>query len=259
MIKLFVADLDGCISFPFQSPDWEAFSKIRELNIQSKKEKGIPHLTICTGRPLPYVEAVAQMLDVGLPFIFESGGGLYDAKTNKLTWADAFNENTRKIIEDLKHWLRKDIITNYEGTIPEFAKQTDVGLINPDPAACKAMYDDIKDYVENRYDFFEIHYTDVSVNVILKDSNKGAGLLKLSELTGFSLDEIAYIGDGTNDIPALKKAHMPFAPLNARDETKNVATVIDDEATRAVLKAYQRIVEHNKSFSRAMKDGEQLD
>jgi hypothetical protein len=59
MIRLFVVDLDGCISFPFVTPDWEAINVIRDLNIASKHDPSIPPITICTGRPLPYAEAVA--------------------------------------------------------------------------------------------------------------------------------------------------------------------------------------------------------
>src|SRR5690625_6841963 len=72
MIKLFVTDLDGCISYPYRTPNWDAIQEIRDLNIASRSNPEIPPLTICTGRPHPYAEAVAQWLDVRLPFVFES-------------------------------------------------------------------------------------------------------------------------------------------------------------------------------------------
>ncbi len=74
MIKLFITDLDGCIAHPFLSPDWEALSKLKELNRLSKEREEIPALTICSGRPFPYVEAIGQWLGVEAPMIFESGG-----------------------------------------------------------------------------------------------------------------------------------------------------------------------------------------
>lgn len=246
MIKLFVADLDGCISHPFQSPDWDALTEIRALNMLSQSDKTVPAFTICTGRPLPYVEAVAQWLKVRHPFIFESGGGVYDSRANRIEWAEAFDTETREIVAHLKDWMRREVIDRYEQTIPEFAKQTDVGLINPDPTAVKAMYEQVRDYVESKYERFEIHYTDVSVNVIMKESNKGAGVRQLSRLTGIGLNEMAYIGDGTNDIPALSIVGKSFAPINAREETKKVARVMEDEATRAVYAAYQQIIEWNR-------------
>ncbi len=241
MINLFVADLDGCISYPFESPDWDALSKIRALNRRSRGEDGIPSLTLCSGRPLPYVEAVAQMLDVQLPFIFEGGGGLYDARSNRLTWSDHFDDQRRRQIKQLKKWVKREIIDQYEGTIPEFAKKSDVGLINPDTALIEEMHRKIEDHVADHYDHFETHHTDVSINIVIKKCNKGAALEQLSELTDIPLDRMAYIGDGTNDISALKKVGFPFAPLNAREETKRHASVINREATHAVLEVYEQI------------------
>ncbi len=50
MIKLFITDLDGCISMPFIPPKWDAIRKIIGLNQQSRTDLKIPPLTICTGR-----------------------------------------------------------------------------------------------------------------------------------------------------------------------------------------------------------------
>jgi HAD superfamily hydrolase (TIGR01484 family) len=244
MVKLFVADLDGCISNPFESPDWEAFTEIRSLNRESENQDQIPPLTICTGRPLPYVEAMGQMLDVRYPVIFESGGGLYDARTNRLTWSEFFNDQMREKIQQIKEWVQSEIIDQYDGTIPEFAKATDVGLINPNTDAIHEMYQKIHSFVHSNYDQFETHYTDVSINVIMKESNKGVALERLSRLTDIPLSQIAYIGDGTNDIPALQKAGFPFAPLNARDETKQYAEIINNKATNAVVEVYHHLSQH---------------
>ncbi len=241
MVKLFIADLDGCISHPFESPDWEAFSGVRDLNRRSFEEDGIPYLTLCSGRPLPYVEAVGQMLDVRLPFIFESGGGLYDMRTNKLTWSKHYNNEMREKIKHIKGWVGREVIDRYDGTIAEFAKETDVGLINPDADLIREMYQKIDDYVKTNFDEFETHHTNVSINVIMKKSNKGAAVEQLSRMIDIPLEQIAYIGDGTNDIPALERVGHPFAPINAREETKQHAEVVDLEATDAVLDVYRRM------------------
>src|SRR5690625_7499307 len=74
MIKLFVTDLDACISYPHRTPNWDAIQEIRDLCLANRSNPEIPPLTICTGSPHPYAEAVAQWLDVRLPFVFESAG-----------------------------------------------------------------------------------------------------------------------------------------------------------------------------------------
>jgi len=245
MIKLFITDLDGCISYPFRTPDWEAITAIKKLNEKSKSDSLVPSLTICTGRPLPYAEAVAQWLDVDLPFIFESGGGSYDIGRNFLEWHPSVNGSTQQAVREIKEWLEKVIIKNYTGTIPEFAKHTDAGLINPDSEKIDIIYRDVKAYISNNYPNFEVHHTDVSVNIFSTTTNKGMGISWLCERLNVDPKEVAYIGDTSGDIPGLELVGYPFAPLNATRAVKEIAEVIPFEATRAVLKTYEKLVEHN--------------
>ena len=110
MIKLFVTDLDGCVTDPFITPDWEAFSGIRELNLKSELDPSIPKLSICTGRPMPYAEAMAQILGIRIPFVFESGGGMYDVTTNTLTWTPVLNDGVRRQVGPLVAGLRQEAL-----------------------------------------------------------------------------------------------------------------------------------------------------
>jgi len=249
MIKLFIADLDGCISYPFQAPEWSAITTIRLYNEQAKKEAGIPELTLCTGRPLPYVEAIAQWLDVKLPIIFESGGGIYNTVTNEIKWSSEYEKHKDSILE-IRKWVESDIIPKYPGMMQEFAKKTDVGIVHPDFGVINKVYPKIKEYVQSNFSGFDVHYTEVSVNVILEGSNKGTGVLNLSTMLDISTDAMAYIGDGTNDIPALKLVKFPFAPKNCRNEVTSHAEVIAKEATKAVSEVYDRLIIYNTQFDK---------
>jgi hydroxymethylpyrimidine pyrophosphatase-like HAD family hydrolase len=249
MIKLFVVDLDGCISHPFQTPDWEAINVIRNLNIASANDPSIPGLTICTGRPLPYAEAVAQWLCVEHPFAFESGAGLYHTQQNKLTWAPELTLERLRWIDELKEWSANVIMPKFPGSVAEFTKRSDIGLIHPIADMNHQIYAEVKPYVNKYYPDFEVHDTDVSVNIILSDCNKSTGVRLLSESIGIALDDIAYIGDSSGDMPAMRIVNRAFAPSNARDVVKQIAEVIDEEATRATRIAYERIIESNRAMS----------
>ncbi|MDR9416137.1 MAG: HAD-IIB family hydrolase [Gracilimonas sp.] len=247
MIKLFITDLDGCISHPFKTPNWEHISEIRKLNQESRTNETIPALTICSGRPFPYVEAVGQWLDVEVPVVFESGGGMYDIKTNEITWNPHFDEDAREAVLEIKDWIENVLIKNYEGTYPEFAKYTDAGLVNPDPAKVKKMHDELLNFVPKRFPMFEIHATEISVNVILKKANKGIGITHLSEDLELDLEETAYIGDSSGDIPGLKIVGRSFAPQNAASFVKKVVDHEVGEATLGVLEAYKMLIDFNSA------------
>ncbi len=247
MIRLFVVDLDGCISHPFVTPDWEAITAIRSLNIASKTDPSVPPITICTGRPQPYAEAVAQWLDIDIPIAFESGAGLYHPKVNMLEWAPEITRERLQAVDRLKLWTQTEIIPKYPGCVPEFTKRSDVGLVHPKAEVNRAIYAEVSPYVHAHYPEFEVHDTDVSVNIILSDCNKGTGVRLLSERLEIPLDQIAYIGDSSGDVPAMLKVKRAFAPANARDVAKKHAEVLDGEATSATLEAYRRLVEANRN------------
>ncbi len=246
MIKLFVSDLDGCLTYPFETPDWKLVTRLREYNQLSRTDPTVPAMTICTGRPQPYVEAVAQWLDIEYPVIFESGGGMYKPRVNELHWSPFLTDDMMKHINLIRNYVANNILPDYPNSFIEFAKHTDVGVVSAHYSEIKEIYQRIRNFVMERYTEFEVHYTEVSCNVITKACNKGAGITFLSEMTSINTEQMAYIGDGTNDIPALSMVGRPFAPQNAREETQKVAKVLDYRATAAVVSAYETLISENR-------------
>jgi len=245
MIKLFAVDLDGCISHPYQTPTWDAINKIRELNTRSRDDELIPPLTVCTGRPYPYAEAVCQWLDIRLPFVFESAA-VYHWEGNRIETALDGSRDPFEPIHEIKKWLSAELIPKYPSAMLEFTKMIDAGVISPDKSAIRNMYEEIKTYTELNYPEIEIHSTEVSVNILLKGNNKLQGLQLLGASLDISLDEMAYIGDSDGDVKALERVKLPFAPSNAIERVKEVATVLEEHTTEAVLEAYQRIISLNE-------------
>lgn len=249
MIKLFVTDLDGCLSHPFKTPDWAGINAIRELNLKSREEEQgiIPKLTLCTGRPFPYAEAVAQWLDIRLPFIFESAG-LYHWEGNRIVTALKSGEEQLEPINKMRKWLKNEVLPDYPGAIIEFTKMMDAGVVCMDQKIIEEIHQRVIEKVYGLDPKPEVHATDISVNILLPGNDKLQGLKLLSESIGIRLDQMAYIGDSSGDVPAMKQVKMAFAPINARQIAKDHGEVIDKEATLAVLEAYERIIKYNNSL-----------
>lgn len=55
---------------------------------------------------------------------------------------------------------------------------------------------------------------------------KGAALRDFSRQTGIPMQNIAYVGDDVNDLPALLIAGLSAAPHNARPEVKQAVTLV---------------------------------
>lgn len=247
MIKLFVTDLDGCISYPFKTPTWDAINEIRALNLQSRKDPAIPPLTVCTGRPYPYAEAVTQWLDVRIPFVFESAG-LYHWEDNRVETALDQTTSQLEPIRKMKRWMEKSVLPEFPTAYFEFSKMMDAGIVCTDKEIVDKIHERIIKKVEEDFPGLEIHATDVSVNTLILGNNKLQGMKLLADSQKVSLNEIAYIGDTSGDLPALKEIKLPFSPINARDIVKNYSTVIELETTEAVLEAYKRVISYNRDL-----------
>jgi hydroxymethylpyrimidine pyrophosphatase-like HAD family hydrolase len=249
MIKLFVTDLDGCISHPFRTPDWKNIEKIRALNIESRSSDVIPPLTICTGRPYPYAEAVAQWLDIRLPFVFESAG-LYHWNGNRVETALNSVQDDLEPIFAMKSWIRNSILPDFPTANIEFSKMMDAGIVAPEKEVIEAIIPHVQKKIEADFPLLEMHTTDISVNILMPGNNKLQGMKLLAESQNIGLNEIAYIGDTGGDIPALKEIEMPFSPSNATRAVKDVSENLDAETSGAVLMAYQKVIEYNRSLKK---------
>lgn len=290
MIRLFVLDIDGCLTMPFQTPDWKALTEIRALHEASDLDPAIPPLTLCTGRPLPYAESVAQWMGIRLPFVFESAtlfkwkgneiiSGLptldlhvaenheslsgnsteykVDEKAPLLKTAsirDLYTSPLLKPVLELKDWLITELIPSYPGAVLEFTKMMDAGIVSDDTEEIKEIHNEILRHVDRYYckdgePLLEVHHTEISVNVLIKGNNKSMGLRLIEKETGIPIQEMAYIGDSSGDIPALCIAGHGFAPANASDAVKQVhgVSVQSVESTEAVLKAYRYIIDQNRA------------
>lgn len=248
MIKLFVTDLDGCISYPFKTPKWETINKIRKLNLKSRVDENIPPLTLCTGRPYPYAEAVAQWLDVRIPFVFESAG-LYIWEGNKIETALSSHNGVLEPIRQMTQWLKNDLLPSFPTAQLEFTKMMDAGIVCPDLETVEAIHLKIQEKTSVDYPDLEVHATDVSVNILMPGNNKHQGMKLLSKKLGVEMNEIAYIGDTSGDIEALKNVKLAYSPKNATRAVKEVTVNLESETTDAVLEAYQKIIAFNRQHS----------
>jgi hypothetical protein len=81
-MNLIVLDIDGVLSRGEAQPfDLNLLARLANLNRRAREDDTIPAVTLNTGRPSAYVEAVMQTIDGWQPALYESGAGLYFPQT----------------------------------------------------------------------------------------------------------------------------------------------------------------------------------
>ncbi len=241
-IRYFISDLDGCISEPFTVPDWQLLSTLRDLSDRSHKDSNIPKLGICTGRPAAYAESISLLLNVQLPVLFESGTGLLDLSTQSIELNPMLPENAREVSQDVRAFFE-----SLKEKYPEINlenKIIDVGITCANTSLVIDILPEAQTFIENNHPLLELHYTDISFNVLWPQTNKGAGLRWFCEKHNIQPSEIAYIGDTGGDVPALELVGLGFAPSNAHQAAKQAADIVTKEpCTAGVIEAWQSIIE----------------
>lgn len=227
-ISLIVSDIEGCISHAKGVPlDLLVLNKIQSYNLSTKKT-GLPQLTLCSGRPQPFVEAFSQMLAVSFPCVCENGAVIY----NPLTDQNILHPNITKKhllgLKDLKRVLSQEISKLIPHKI-EPGKEICISL-NPvsdlDQYSEKigTLYKKIIPLIDS--DLFEITHSASAVDITPRGIDKGTGLAFLSELMKIPLDQIMGIGDTQGDLPFLNKVKLVGVPANAQKELRDIADFV---------------------------------
>ena len=252
-VKIFVSDIDGCLSEPYRAYRLEPLGHLAAYARQAENggaEHGLPRLSLCSGRAYPYVEAFTQALGLSVPVVFESGGGLFHLPSARVLWNQAFTDRMASDVEALRRWLIEACL---HGTsiLYDYGKRTQAGVVGPDVAEVQRLVPVVERYVAENFPGFKVFHTSVSIDVLPEAITKVQALRWLAEHQGVSLAEMAYIGDTNGDLEALRAVGYAFAPSNAVPAVKAVAhRVTEGAVVDGVLEAYRWCVAHNEALRR---------
>ncbi|NNE71585.1 MAG: HAD family phosphatase [Rhodothermales bacterium] len=249
MVRLFVSDIDGCLSEPFVPFNLEHLGALRQL-VEAGSASGVPKIppafTICTGRPLGYAEAMAQALGVTQPFLFEAGAGMFHPQTGVRAWHPDFTEAAARAVEDIQRWLES--LVRGTSMAVDRGKHTQAGVIGADQGEIREAMVRTASFVEANHPEFVVAFTPISVDVMMGNLTKAQGLEWLAKETGIPLSEMAFIGDTNGDLGALRNVGTAFAPANGTEAVRHAAgTVTQGEVSAGVLEALHLCIERNRT------------
>ena len=244
-VRVFACDIDGCLAaVDHVAFDLERLHAIAELNRASAHDPTVPALTLVTGRPHSYVDAVMQVLDVRLPASFENGAGLATRIPYRAWLAPAvaaWGPALAAVTVALE--ARDDVFV-------QLGKVASLSVFPNDPGRpVEDLSADLTALLARERLALDVDPSTGCVNLLLPGVDKASGFRDLCAEAGVDPMDVAGIGDAIGDLAWLRVCGVAFAPANAVPEVRAAVTVeVDLPDVAATLAAYEALIAGNRAL-----------
>ena len=233
-IKWIIADIDGCLS-PEESIPWdlELFLKLARVSRDASDGRGaLAPLTLCTGRPQPYVEVLMKLLDIRAPVICENGAVLYSLHDNWARYGPGVTDEKVLGLRAVRAFIETEVLPRYPDVLMQFGKEAHMSVYSARPELFASIQPLIEAFVtQNGGPDLLISPTHFYLNISLADVNKGRALAALMDELNATRAEVTGIGDTEGDLPLREAVGFFACPANARPAIKAVADYVSPYPT----------------------------
>lgn len=237
---LVICDIDGCLSPESHAPiNGLALAKIAEHNRLALQKTDRPPVTLCSGRPIGFVEAMCRVIhNTLIPCIGENGVWMWFPDINAFEIDPAITAEQLQMVHDASTLLRS--LYEARGVILQPGKTAAVSLYHSDTDYLRSIVPAIRDELASRGWPFRVSMTWLYINCDLQHVNKGTAIDRLLARTGIDPARTAGIGDTMSDSFIADRVAFFACPANADPEiTQSAAYVSPFEEIDGVLDILQ--------------------
>lgn len=227
-IRLLVLDIDGVLTREEgKALDLRLLERLRQMNRAARENPSRPAVTLCTGRPAPYVEAMLQAIDGHLPAIFENGAGLYVPDGYRFLHHPALKD--RSTFQVVRQRLDETLVQTGHAFFQP-GKEYSLSLFAHDPAKTDGLHDQAVDALGSLGGSVDLVYSISCLNVIPRGVDKGSGIEFMADETSYEPAEMLGVGDSDVDLPFLTEVGYSAAPANANPKVKGIVQYVSPSA-----------------------------
>ena len=239
-----ICDVDGCLSPESAGAfDFGALRAIRRHNDLAYQRGDRPVLTPCTGRPLPFAEAMARLLgNRSVPLIAENGVWLYWPGRNTYDRDPRITPEHARLIHQLSEWI--DARYAARGVVQQPGKAASVSLYHDDTSVLHDIVDEIRGEIGERAWPLRVSMTWLYINIDFDFIDKGTAIDRLLDALDLkdAKPRLAGVGDTQSDLKIRSRVGWFACPSNAKDEVKAQADYVATEPeAKGVVEIINRI------------------
>ena len=228
-IQLLVFDIDGVLSSgEAEAVDLSFLQHLASMNRSAREYPSCPGVTLCTGRPAPYVELMLQVIDGRMPAIFENGTGLYVPDGYRFLRHPGLE--TGHSLHVVKQRLQSAMVDTGLAYFQP-GKEFSLTLFANDPAETGNLLGQVDQALGSLRELVDLVYSSSCLNVLPHGIHKGRGIQFLADQTNISPAAMLGVGDSDIDLPFLSKVGYSAAPSNANPEVKSTVQYVSSKPT----------------------------
>jgi hydroxymethylpyrimidine pyrophosphatase-like HAD family hydrolase len=223
-IRLVVFDVDGVLTrAEGKGLDLELLERLANMNRAARHDASQPAVSLCTGRPASYLEALLQAIHGRLPAVFENGAGLY--LPDAYQFLPHPELETQTDFAAVRQRLEETLIRSGQAYFQP-GKQYSLSLIATIPAETNSLYGRALAALGSLSKAVDLVYSVSCLNVLPVGIHKGKGIDIMARRSGYKPGEILGVGDSDVDLTFLASVGHTAAPANANPAVKRVAQYI---------------------------------
>ncbi|MEX2218545.1 MAG: HAD hydrolase family protein [Phycisphaerales bacterium] len=236
-----ISDIDGCLSPEASEPfDTPALAQLAEHNRLAYERGDRPVVTLCSGRPEPFVEAMCRLLgNRSLPAVAENGVWLFHPAANGWDRDPAIRPEHLRAVQDAAAWVETEL--GPLGVVMQPGKAASLSLWHPDAAYLRSLEGRVREAFGREGWPLRVSMTWFYINCDLEFVSKATGVRRLVEAAGLSRERLAGIGDTPSDEAIAAGVSWFACPANADERLKARADYV---SPRREVEGVLDILEH---------------
>lgn len=225
-----ICDIDGCLAPESSEPmNAAALGRLAEHNRLAQERGDRPVVTVCSGRPEPFVEAMCRLLgNRTAPAIAENGVWMYHPGDNGWDRDPAITAGDLAAVQEVRAWVEAEL--GPRGVVMQPGKTASVSLYHRDTGYLRSLEGRVREEFERRGWPLRVSMTWLYINCDLKHISKGTGLERLMRAAGLRKERLAGIGDTAGDLAIAERVAWFGCPANAAAEIKVRADCVAERA-----------------------------
>ncbi len=229
-----ISDIDGCLGPESHAPmRIDLLAQVARLNREHEAawtpQGDQPIVTLCSGRPQPYAEAMCRLLhNTRIPVVAEMGVWLYDPRDNAFLIDPAITPQHLDTVALAQTWIRREL--GPLGVVIQPGKTASISLWHPDTDRLMAWKPKLIDHFAHEGWPLRVSSTVAWINCDLAHVSKATGIARMMQMMDITREHAAGIGDTMGDLAIREKVAFFACPSNADERLKAHADYVSPHA-----------------------------